>query len=100
MTTTPVTLIVVDDDPEIRELLADYLGRHGYRALTAEDGEALQTMRDGDSVELTIAGETFCLPIRLRPDLPKGTIGLPVGLAGQPWRDLPTVGEIRRRAAS
>ena len=29
MTTTP-TLMVVDDDPEIRELLADYLGRHGY----------------------------------------------------------------------
>ncbi|HBM28286.1 MAG TPA: DNA-binding response regulator, partial [Halomonas sp.] len=41
MTTTPATLMVVDDDPEIRELLADYLGRHGYHVLTAEGANAL-----------------------------------------------------------
>lgn len=70
-----------------------------YVAVSAEDGEALQAMRDGDSVELVIGEEVHLLPIRLRPGLPKGAIGLPVGLAGQPWRDLPTTGSIRRGAA-
>ena len=42
MTHSPATLIVVDDDPEIRELLADYLGRHGFRTLVAADAEAQQ----------------------------------------------------------
>ncbi len=69
-----------------------------YVAVNAEDGEALQAMRDGDSVELSIGGETIRLPIRLRPSLPKGTIGLPVGLAGQVWRDLPTTASIRKVA--
>lgn len=41
MTTTPATLMVVDDDSEIRELLADYLGRHGYHVLTADGADSL-----------------------------------------------------------
>ncbi len=32
MTPPAATLVVVDDDPEIRDLLADYLTCHGYRA--------------------------------------------------------------------
>ena len=71
-----------------------------YVAVNAEDGEAFQAMRDGDSVEVCIGNEVLRLPIRLRPGLPKGTIGLPVGLAGQAWRDLPATGIIRRGAAS
>ncbi len=39
MTTTPATLMVVDDDLEIRELLADYLGRHGYQVRTADGAD-------------------------------------------------------------
>jgi len=66
----------------------------------ADDGEAFQAMRDGDSVELSIGGETILLPIRLRPSLPKGTIGLPVGLAGQAWRDLPAMATIRKVATA
>jgi len=60
-----------------------------YVALNAEDAEALQVMRDGDSVEIILGGETLRLPTRLRPQLPKGCVGLPVGLGGQPLRDLP-----------
>ncbi|MEK8030059.1 response regulator [Ideonella sp. DXS29W] len=30
-------LLVVDDEPELRSLLAEYFGRHGYRVRTAED---------------------------------------------------------------
>ena len=41
-------VLVVDDDPDIRETLGLVLGRHGYAVTTAADGvEALQRMRNG-----------------------------------------------------
>ncbi len=33
------TIMVVDDEKEIRELIAIYLKNEGYRVLQAEDGE-------------------------------------------------------------
>ena len=33
----PPTLLVVDDEPELRGLLAEYFGRHGFAVSTAED---------------------------------------------------------------
>jgi two-component system OmpR family response regulator len=78
MTTTPATLIVVDDDPEIRELLVDYLGRHGYRALAAEDAEALHGLLTSEIPDLLIVdimlpgddGFTICRDIRRDSDVP------------------------------
>ncbi len=35
-------VLVVDDDPELRELLATYLGANGYRVRTVADGVALR----------------------------------------------------------
>lgn len=78
MTTTPATLIVVDDDPEIRELLVDYLGRHGYRALAAEDAEALHGLLTSETPDLLIVdimlpgddGFTICRDIRRDSDVP------------------------------
>ncbi|QTP58525.1 response regulator [Billgrantia antri] len=78
MTTTPATLIVVDDDPEIRELLVDYLGRHGYRALAAEDAEALHRLVASEAPDLLIVdimlpgddGFTICRDIRRASDVP------------------------------
>ncbi|MCC5884313.1 MAG: response regulator [Halomonas sp.] len=78
MTTTPATLIVVDDDPEIRELLVDYLGRHGYRALAAEDADALHRLLTSESPDLLIVdimlpgddGFTICRDIRRGSDVP------------------------------
>ncbi|MBA2780154.1 response regulator [Billgrantia kenyensis] len=78
MTTTPATLIVVDDDPEIRELLVDYLGRHGYRALAAEDAGALHRLMASESPDLLIVdimlpgddGFTICRDIRRASDVP------------------------------
>ena len=32
MSDTPARILVVDDDPGIREVLCDYLGQHGYQA--------------------------------------------------------------------
>ncbi len=34
-------IIVVDDDPGLRELVSDFLGRHGFDVETAADGAAL-----------------------------------------------------------
>lgn len=71
-------LIVVDDDPEIRELLADYLGRHGYHALTAEDGTALYRLLDQHTpalviLDLMLPGEdgfAICQNLRRKGDIP------------------------------
>lgn len=78
MTTNPATLIVVDDDPEIRELLADYLGRHGYRALVAEDAEALDRLLAEEPPDLLIVdimlpgddGFTICRKVRRDSEVP------------------------------
>ncbi|MDR5905007.1 response regulator [Franzmannia qiaohouensis] len=78
MTTPPATLIVVDDDPEICELLVDYLERHGYRALAAEDGVSLHRLLAVESPDLLIVdimlpgddGFTLCRDIRRGSDVP------------------------------
>lgn len=36
----PITILIVDDDAEIRELVAMYLQDHGYRMIEAPDGES------------------------------------------------------------
>jgi DNA-binding response OmpR family regulator len=36
------TVLIVDDDRSAREMLAEYLVTHGYRALQAEDGAAMR----------------------------------------------------------
>jgi DNA-binding response OmpR family regulator len=41
------TLLVVDDDDEIRELLCDYLTDAGYNVLAAADGEQMREHRPG-----------------------------------------------------
>lgn len=35
-------VLVVDDDPTIRNMLGDYLSSEGYRVATAQDGEAMR----------------------------------------------------------
>jgi CheY-like chemotaxis protein len=42
------TILVVDDDADIREVLTEVLAEQGYRALTASNGaEALSILRNG-----------------------------------------------------
>lgn len=41
MDSTHTKLLVVDDDPALRQLLADYLNRHGYDTLLAPDASDL-----------------------------------------------------------
>ena len=47
-------LLLVDDDPELRELIADYLARHGYAVATAHDGVAMDESLAAGGVDLVI----------------------------------------------
>src|SRR3954447_5780920 len=35
-------VLIVDDDPSVREVLSDYLSQHGYEVALAESGEAMR----------------------------------------------------------
>jgi CheY-like chemotaxis protein len=49
------TILVVDDDAEIRESIADLLRDEGYQAATAAHGrEALDQLREGARVDLIV----------------------------------------------
>lgn len=41
-----MTVLVVDDDEDIRDMLRDYLGEHGYEVLLAENGEGMRAELD------------------------------------------------------
>ncbi|MAO50188.1 MAG: two-component system response regulator OmpR [Pusillimonas sp.] len=43
MEKTLIKVLVVDDDPALRQLLADYLNRHGYDTLLSNDSHDLPT---------------------------------------------------------
>ena len=42
----PATILVVDDDQIVRDLLSDFLSRRGYRVLAAHDGAAALSLVD------------------------------------------------------
>jgi two-component system OmpR family response regulator len=71
-------ILVVDDDPEIRSLLADYLGRNGYRVATAADGRAMWPLLEQSRVDLVILdimlpgddGLVLCRNLRARSEVP------------------------------
>ena len=39
-----VSVLIVDDDQQIRDMLSDYLGEHGYEVHTAEDGATARAL--------------------------------------------------------
>jgi two-component system, cell cycle sensor histidine kinase and response regulator CckA len=49
------TVLVVDDEPEVRKLVAAMLARNGYRVLSADTGEnAIRLFRNNPDTELLL----------------------------------------------
>jgi two-component system OmpR family response regulator len=71
-------LLVVDDDPELRKLLQDYLGSQGFDVVTVEDGTAMRRALGAASFELVILdlmlpgedGLALCRELRARSRIP------------------------------
>lgn len=49
-----IKVLVVDDDPDLRQLLADYLNRHGYDTLLAPDARDLESRIQRFSPDLVV----------------------------------------------
>ncbi len=72
------TVLVVDDEPTIREIVAGYLQRDGYRTLEAADGNRARELIENDGPDLVILdlmlpgtdGLELCRWIRSRSRLP------------------------------
>ncbi len=74
----PTRLLIVDDDPQIRAMLAEYLATFGMAADGAEGGASMRTAMaqhhyDLVILDLSLPGEnglTLCREIRERTDIP------------------------------
>jgi two-component system OmpR family response regulator len=47
-------ILIVDDDAEIRDLLAHFLSRHGFSTSTAADGQAMRKVMQSESIDLLV----------------------------------------------
>ena len=75
-----ITVLIAEDEENIRKLVASYLTREGYRVIQAKDGqEAVEYFEDlGDSVSLVVLdimmprmdGYEVCRKIRELSDVP------------------------------
>jgi DNA-binding response OmpR family regulator len=72
------TVLVVDDEPIVREVVVRYLRREGYRTLEAGDGDAARELLERDTPNLVVLdlmlpgmdGLALCRWIRARSELP------------------------------
>ncbi len=71
-------ILVVDDDPGIRDLVSDFLGKHGYVVETAGDGIEMERALAGQKPDLIILdvmlpgddGLALCRKLSAQPDGP------------------------------
>jgi two-component system OmpR family response regulator len=71
-------LLVVDDHREIRDALAKYLARHGYRVTTAESAAAARRALEASRIDLVVLdimmpredGLSLCRQLRAKGDMP------------------------------
>jgi two-component system OmpR family response regulator len=71
-------ILVVDDDTEIRDLVAEYLARSGYQVSTARDGAAMRRELEGNPPDLVVLdvmlpgedGLSLCRDLRAKSELP------------------------------
>ena len=70
-----------------------------YAALNPGDALALRVV-EKQEVVVRAGKAAYRLPAKLTPTLPKGSIGLPVGLPGAQWMQLPAWGELETEPAN
>jgi two-component system OmpR family response regulator len=71
-------ILIVDDDREIRDLLARFLDKHGLRVTAAADGREMHRVLDGSRIDLIVLdlmlpgedGLTLCRNLRARSAIP------------------------------
>ncbi len=71
-------ILVVDDDAEIRSLVAEYLTQHGYRVSTARDGTSMRRAIESERPDLVVLdlmlpgedGLSLCRDLRAKSSLP------------------------------
>lgn len=71
-------ILIVDDDPELRELLGNYLSKNGFRVTGVEDGRRMWTVLEQSRIDLIILdlmlpgddGLVLCRNLRVRSQLP------------------------------
>ena len=52
--TPKATILIVDDEPDVREALADYLVAHGYASVLAANAGAAREMAAGRAIDLAV----------------------------------------------
>jgi two-component system OmpR family response regulator len=71
-------ILIVDDDPEIRRLLVDYLAKNGFETIAARDGREMWQGLERHAIDLVVLdlmlpdtdGLTLCRDLRARSSLP------------------------------
>ena len=71
-------ILVVDDDPEIRKLLADYLEKNGLKVHRAQDGREMKRVLENEAIDLIVLdlmlpdtdGLTLCRDLRANSLMP------------------------------
>jgi DNA-binding response OmpR family regulator len=74
---TPIHIVVVDDDPEIRDIVAEYLGNEGFRVSSAADGAGMRRALANEKVDLILLdlrlpgedGLSLLKELQLRPEI-------------------------------
>jgi two-component system OmpR family response regulator len=74
----PDRILIVDDEPEIRRLLFDYLAKNGFEPFAARDGREMAQMLDRHAIDLVVLdlnlpdsdGLSLCRDLRARSNLP------------------------------
>ena len=72
------TILIVDDDPEIRRLLSSYLSQHGFSTKAAANGDNLIAAIESEPTDLVVLdnmmpgkdGFTLCREVRAYSDIP------------------------------
>ncbi|MFA9438968.1 response regulator [Uliginosibacterium sp. sgz301328] len=72
------SILIVDDDPEIRRLLVDYLVRNGFKAVAARDGREMWRELERHAIDLIVLdlmlpdadGLTLCRDIGMKSNIP------------------------------